>query len=236
MMKFIVEKRIFENIENLCVGVVVARGIDNSREYPSIQKMLDTSIQTASENFLDKKVKEDDRIIPYRDAFLKIGINPNKYQCSVEAMFNRISKGKILPSINPLVDLNNAISLKYTLPMGTHDLSLSDDDIYMRFSHDGDLFQPMGGNAIEEVPSGEVVYAVGNQIRTRRWTWRQSDEGKIDEKTNYVFFPIDGFYGVNEKRVEEARKELEMILKDIFHCEVVSGMVDKDHPSFEWNL
>lgn len=44
----------------------------------------------------------------------------------------------------------------------------------------------MGTNEIEKLNDGEVVYAVGNQVRTRRWTWRQSDEGKIDENTNYV--------------------------------------------------
>jgi len=46
-----------------------------------------------------------------RDAFVKIGINPNKFQCLVEAMFTRISKGKQLPSVNPLVDLNNLYHL-----------------------------------------------------------------------------------------------------------------------------
>ncbi|WP_418889350.1 phenylalanine--tRNA ligase beta subunit-related protein [Porcincola intestinalis] len=47
-----------------------------------------------------------------------MNINPNKYFCSIEALFTRIAKGKGVPHINPVVDLGNAISLKYTLPMG----------------------------------------------------------------------------------------------------------------------
>ena len=30
---------------------------------------------------------------------------------------------------------------------------------------------------------GEAVYASGSEIRTRRWTWRQSERGKITEAT-----------------------------------------------------
>ena len=108
-MKFIIEKEIFERIDNLYIGIVVAKRIDNSKPNPRISSLLDESISLAEQNFLDKKVKEDERIIPYREAFQKLNINHNKYQCSVEAMFTRISKGKKLPHINPLVDLNNAL-------------------------------------------------------------------------------------------------------------------------------
>lgn len=233
-MKFIIQKEIFDKLDDLCVGVIVAKGIDNSKEYPNIDKLLDDSIKLAEERFLDKPVKEDERIIPYREAFLKLGINPNKFQCSVEAMFARISKAKGLPHINPLVNLNNAISLKYTLPMGTHDLSKSEEDIEMRFARPGDTFVPMGSLEVEYPDEGEVIYAVSNQVRTRRWTWRQSNEGKIDDKTNYVFFPIDGFVGFNDDNVRDAMKELENVLKSEFNCETISGFVDKDHPSFEW--
>ncbi len=233
-MKFIIQKEIFDKIDNLCVGVVVAKGVDNSKKYPNIEKMLKDSIALAESRFLDKKVKEDETIIPYRDAFTKLGINPNKFQCSVEAMFTRISKGKQLPSINPLVDLNNAISLKYTLPMGTHDLDRSPLDVEMRFSREDDIFTPMGETEPEALEPEEVVYAAGNQVRTRRWTWRQSNEGKIDENTKYVFFPIDGFVGFNDDKVREAMVELEKVLKDEFGCETFTGFVDKDNQSFEW--
>lgn len=235
-MKFIIQKEIFDKLDNLVVGVVVAKGIDNSKEYPEIDKLLDDSIKLAESRFLDKKVKEEETIIPYREAFEKLGINPNKYQCSVEAMFNRISKGKGLPHINPLVNLNNAISLKYTLPMGTHNLGLSSDDIELRFAREGDKFITMGSDEEDNPEVGEVVYAVGNNVRTRRWAWRQSNEGKIDDKTNFVFFPIDGFIGVNEEEVEKAKKELEEILHKEFNCETISGTVSKEVNEFTINI
>ena len=44
-MKFFVEKDIFDKLPETCFGVVVARGIDNSRDYPVIDQLLEESIR-----------------------------------------------------------------------------------------------------------------------------------------------------------------------------------------------
>ena len=106
----------------------------------------------------------------------------------------------------------------------------------MRLANEDDTFIPMGSEEVEKPDVGETVYVVGNKVRTRRWTWRQSTEGMIDDKTSYVFFPIDGFKGFNDDKVMEAAKELEKVLKEEFKCETVSGYVDKDNREFEWNI
>lgn len=84
--------------------------------------------------------------------------------CSIEALFTRIAKGKGMPHINPVVDLGNAVSLKYTLPMGAHDLKDVTEGISVRMSHAGDTFLPFGGTEEEILDDGEVVYAAGSQI------------------------------------------------------------------------
>ena len=174
--------------------------------------------------------------MPYREAFRTLGLNPNRFPCSVEAMFNRISKGKGMPHINPLVDLNNALSLKYTIPMGTHDLGRSPEDMEMRYAREGDHLLPFGETEEEAPGEDEVVYAVGHEVRTRRWTWRQSEHGKITADTSYVFFPIDGFVDFKKDRVDAVIAELSDILKNVFGCPVVSGVVTKDHPSVDVTL
>ena len=232
-MKFIVEKEIFEKLPNACFGVVMAKGIDNRKAYPEIDRLLDESITAAAQRFEGKKVKEEPNILPYREAFRALGINPNKYLCSIEALFTRIAKGKGMPHINPVVDLGNAVSLKYTLPMGAHDLGGSSEDICIRLAQPGDTFLPFGGEAEETPDSGEVVYAVGHQVRTRRWTWRQSEHGKITPESTDIFFPIDGFTDFNREQVLAARDELQALVKRIFGCEAAAGFVDADHPEME---
>ncbi|AMY14621.1 hypothetical protein BHL83_09005 [Limosilactobacillus reuteri] len=236
-MKFIVAPEIFEKLPNMYDGVVVAQGIDNRQKYSEIDKMLEKYEQLAQQNFAGVNVKERPEIIPYREAFRQLGINPNKYPCSVEALFKRLSKGKELPHINPLVDLNNAVSLKYTLPMGTHNLDNASTDIMMRLAQpETDEFIPLGkGKDDVEIPDeSEVVYAVGNEVRTRRWTWRQSDKGKITPDTTSVFFPIDGFIDVNKDAVDRAVADLSAQLEELFNVKIQSGIVDQAHQSFAW--
>ena len=153
--------------------------------------------------------------------------------CSIEALFTRIAKGKGMPHINPVVDLGNAISLKYTLPLGAHDLGDAGDDIQVRLSRPGDTFLPFGSTEEEAPDAGEVVYAVGSQVRTRRWTWRQSEHGKIEAGSSSIFFPIDGFSNFNKETVMEARDELSRWIARLFSCQVWTGFVDRDHPEME---
>lgn len=233
-MKFKVEKEIFEKLPNACFGVVVAKKINNNQKYPEIDALLNKYIQNASAHFEGKKVKEEPAILPYREAFRTLGINPNKYPCSIESLFTRIAKGKGMPHINPVVDLGNAISLKYTLPMGAHDLENKNEDICIRFAKEGDRFLPFGGNNEETPDINEVVYAVGNQIRTRRWTWRQSENGKITEESTDIFFPIDGFTNFNLNKVINARDELNTLIKQIFKCDTIVGIIDINHPEIEF--
>jgi len=232
-MKFIVEKEIFEKLPNACFGIVMARGIDNSKDYPEIDQLLNKNIQMAAQRFEGKKVKEEPDILPYREAFRSLNINPNKYLCSIEALFTRIAKGKGMPHINPVVDLGNAVSLKYTLPMGAHDLGGSSEDICIRLAKEGDKFLPFGTDT-EEIPDvGEVVYAVGQQVRTRRWTWRQSEHGKITADSSDIFFPIDGFDNFNRDNVIKAQTELDSFLKNIFQCETKIGFIDSNNREME---
>lgn len=44
-----------------------------------------------------------------------------------------------------------------------------------------------------------------------------------------MFFPIDGFTDVNREQVDQVRNELADILQHIFHCEVITGAIDRDH-------
>ncbi len=228
-MNFKVEPKIFECLPTLYIGVVAARNVHNEAVYPQIERLLTQSVSAARRRFANIPVKTAPEIVPYRKAFRKLGLNPNRFPCSVEAMFSRISKGKDLPHINPLVDLNNSLSLKYVLPMGTHDISSSAEDIEMRYAVEGDTFIPFGSTQSEAVDAGEVVYAVGHEVRTRRWTWRQSEQGKIAQNTKCIFFPIDGFTDVNKTEVDCAQQELAQILREMFCCPVVTGFIDKDH-------
>ena len=230
-MRFVVEENVFDKLESVCFGVVVAGGIDNIINKHVIQDMLEKSIRDIGEQLSNENIKEHPKIVPYRNAFLKLGFNPNKFAPSVEALISRIVKKGQLPGINNIVDLANAISIKYILPIGAHDLSLLNDDITVRFSVDGDSFIPFGAAEPELLAPGELIYASGHNVKTRRWIWRQSEAGKITAESSHIFFPIDGFINDNYDSVIAARDELAQVLKNLFNCSVSVGFIDSNNQS-----
>lgn len=232
-MKFSVSSEVFEKLDNVCFGVIVAKGIDNSLVKNDIVEKLDQSIKDCEDKFKDTKVKELEGILCYRDAFKELGINPNKFMSSIEAMLTRTSKGKGLPNISPIVDLGNAVSLKYMVPLGAHDIDTLDGDIEVRFSKNGDSFIPLGTEETEILEDGELIYSAGDNVRTRRWIWRQSEQGKITNESKNIFFPIDGFEDKNYDSVMSARDELASLLKEVFSCDVKVGFIDKNNTEFE---
>ena len=92
-MKFKVYPEVFEKLPNVCFAVVAAYGIDNRGEHKRIQELLMHSIEKVREEIGGTDIKKNRDIIPYRQAFLELGFNPNKYLSSIEAMVKRVAKG-----------------------------------------------------------------------------------------------------------------------------------------------
>jgi len=226
-MQFIIEDKVFDILPDVIFGAVVIREIDNQGNFPEINGLLTEAIEVARVRFQNIKPKEHPDILPYREAFQTLGINPNKFPCSIEALSTRIAKGGSLPDINPVVNLVNAFSLKYSLPMGAHDLDAAEDDLEVRFSREGDRFIPFGETSPEEPDFNELVYARGDSIKTRKWIWRQSDLGKVGNTSKNIFLPIDGFAHYNLNKVTAAANEIASTLEMIFKIKPLTYLLDK---------
>ena len=233
-MYYRVSAEIFEKLPTACFGAVAVKGLNNREKIPGLECMLQENIAACEQYFADKKPKETPDILPYREAFRALDINPNKFLCSIEALLTRIAKGKGFPTINAIVDLGNAVSIKYRLPIGAHDLDSIDEGLDVRLAGEGDTFIAFGETE-EEIPeAGEAIYASGHEVRTRRWTWRQSERGKITTETSAVLFPIDGFSDINREKVLAATDEFVELLHRFFgeDIQIETGYVDVQNPCF----
>ena len=232
-MKFIVSKDFFEKVDNAVFGVIIARGINNNEKHEFIDELLKTSIKDCQKYYKGKVIKESVPITYYRDAFRKLDINPNKYMCSIEALVTRTVKKGEIPNINSLVDLGNALSLKYNIPLGIHDIDKFRGNIEIREANGTEDFIPFDGEGVEHPDKGEIIYVSGNDVKTRRWTWRQGENSKITEDTANIFIPLDAFIE-NKEDMLKLQEEFVDILKNKLNAEVLVGLVDKNNNEYEF--
>lgn len=54
----------------------------------------------------------------WAEVFRSFGAKPQRTPCSAEALRKRVLRDGNLPSIDPVVDLYNAISIEYAIPVG----------------------------------------------------------------------------------------------------------------------
>ena len=221
---------LFEKQNDYVIGVVVAEGVDNSSENKEIEELLSTVIDQQKEALQGQIVKNLKEFEPYHVAMRNFGISVSRFLPSIEALLTRLAKTGNLPSISPVVNLTNVISLQHHVPIGTHDMDSLVGDLEIRQVKSDDVFE--GGEESSGFDNGEVVYASGNSIRTRRWIWRQMPVGLTTKDTKNLVFPVDGFSG-NVETILAARDALASALQRYFGCKINVGLIKKESPFFK---
>ena len=73
-----------------------------------------------------------------RLAYKAFGRNPGRYRVSSEALLRRVKRGDELYHINSVVDVNNLISVKSGLSVGSYDLDRISGAIVFRKAEHGE--------------------------------------------------------------------------------------------------
>ncbi len=118
-----------------------------------------------------------------------------------------------LPSISALVDLGNVMSLRHLLPAGAHAIDLLNGDIELRFATGDEDFVAFGSEELEHPLPGEVIFAEGKTVLTRRWTWRQGNHTLTLPETTAIEFNVDGLPPVTRAEVEVACAEVAELIQ-----------------------
>ena len=103
------------------------------------------------------------------------GAKPARTPCSAQALRKRVLRDGVLPAIDPVVDLYNAISIEYAIPVGGEDLAAYVGAPRLVIADGSECFDTLKeGLPIQEAPApGEVVWRDDLGVTCRRWNWRQ---------------------------------------------------------------
>lgn len=130
----------------------------------------------------------------WRRVYTVMGLKPTQYRSAAEALLRRFRKENDLPRLHPLVDLCNAISLAFALPIAVFDLDYVDQYLEVRHARGVEQYLSFG-EEIETPPPGEVIFAdAADHVHARRWTFRQSRQSTIRPETSRVLIVSEAMH------------------------------------------
>jgi DNA/RNA-binding domain of Phe-tRNA-synthetase-like protein len=225
-----ISPEIFRMYPGYVRGVVIAYDVHNGSSPDELVQMLRQAEESVRTRLTIEKLAEDPRIAAWREAYRKFGAKPSEFRSSVEAMARRALRGEPLPSINALVDIGNVLSLRHLMPVGGHAIDLLTGDIALRLATGEEEFVPFGMTAMEHPLPGEVIFAEGNTVLTRRWTWRQGNHTLTLLETTAIEFNVDGLPPVQVNEVEQACTEVANLVQRFCQGRVRIAMLTEKTP------
>ena len=228
---YTISDEIFRRFPGYVRGVVIAHGVNNSTSPEELIRLLRASEVSVRERLNLDLLTEDSHIKSWRDAYRSFGAKPSEFRSSIEAMLRRALRNDPLPDINALVDIGNVVSLRHLVPVGGHAIDVVEDNIELRLASGGEDFIPFGSDELEHPLPGEIIFAEGNIVLTRRWTWRQANHTLTLPETRAIEFNVDGLPPVPTAQIEQACKEIIELVKRFCGGTLHYELLTQDNPS-----
>jgi DNA/RNA-binding domain of Phe-tRNA-synthetase-like protein len=191
MTQFIAEESFWNLFPTARLGVLVVRGINNApRQDAAIAQDLADAHEAALAHVPHDTWTENEVVKRWREAFQKFKTKKGA-RSSIEALLKRVSNGNIIGSINPLVDIYNAISLQYGVPVGGEDLAKIAGDVRLTLAEGGESFRPLGADGDESALTGELIYKDDEGAICRCWNWREAERTMLTDTTTDAIMVLE---------------------------------------------
>ena len=196
MKQFIAEDSFWNLFPQAVIGVVVAEGMKPASEVPQedadeIARLLDRANIAAERHLTSDTISENAPVKAWREAYRAFKTKKGA-RCSIENLLKRVLKGKPVGSITPAVDIYNAVSLTYALPVGGEDIDAFEGDLRLGLTEGGDAFLPLGENESDDPTlPGELCYRDDAGAVCRCWNWRDGVRTALTDDSKNAFLIIE---------------------------------------------
>lgn len=199
-MDFQHSPEIWRDFPGLVPGVVFAEGI--TPDVPAGDSVARFAA-IASSRLAGRTESELPEIQAWRRAFAAMGLKPTQYRCAAESLLRRFRKEGALPRLHPLVDVCNAVSLAFAVPVAAFDAARITGGLEVRYADGGEDYLTFSGQAEHPAPD-EVIFADrARQVHARRWTNRQSGLSAIQASTATALIVAEAMHGSAASDVPE---------------------------------
>ena len=210
MQKFIAEESFWKLFPEAAIGVIVARGMKPAGKVPAedataIAALLREANAQADRHLTSNTISQNEVVRVWRDAYQQFKTKKGA-RCSIETLLKRVLKGNPVGSITPAVDIYNAVSLKYALPVGGEDIDTFEGDLRLGITEGGDAFRALGEDEDDPTLPGELCYRDDAGAVCRCWNWRDGQRTALTDDSENAFLIIEC---VDPSRIDDLRAALD---------------------------
>lgn len=235
MTKVIADKSFLDLFPDAEIGVLALHGIDNSdgvyERFPAVREELAAANEAAVKWIPEEPLSKNEVVSVWRDAFRKFKKKKGN-RSSIEALLARVKKGREVGCINPLVDIYNAASLTFALPVGGEDIDAFAGDLRLTITENGgDPFMALGDEENDPTLPGELCYLDDEGAVCRCWNWRDGKRTMLTPETEDALIIIENVVPARHGDVEQimdriAEKSAEYLGAGIFE----KAFLNADNP------
>ncbi|GAA2284316.1 phenylalanine--tRNA ligase beta subunit-related protein [Streptomyces atrovirens] len=209
-MRFRHTDAIWSDHPHLAVGALHATGVSRAADVgPRVAEYTARALARLA----DAPEGRFPEVLAWRRAFARMGLKPTQYRCASESLLRRLRKEGTLPRIHPVVDLCNAVSVAYAVPVAVLDADrVTGPLLEVRHARGDEEYTTFGGGTEHPAP-GEVTYAdSAGRAHARRWTNRQSGHSAVGDHTSRVFVVVEA---VHDGGTDTVAKALRTIAREL---------------------
>jgi DNA/RNA-binding domain of Phe-tRNA-synthetase-like protein len=169
----------------------------------------------------------------WRRTYARMGLRPTQYRCAAEALLRRYRKDRFLPRIHPLIDLCNAISLAFAIPVAALDTARIAEKLEVRRATGQETYLTFSGET-EHPDVGEVIFAdAAGRAHARRWTNRQSGYSAVRDTTATVLIIAEAVHPTASVDIPRLTAALADELGELWPAAPTTATLSKTTPRFD---
>ncbi|MFI5909638.1 B3/4 domain-containing protein [Dactylosporangium sp. NPDC051541] len=227
-MRFQHDEAIWRDFPALVPGLLYVEGIS-----PELDVKPGPFLAMARERLAGAAESAWPEIQAWRRAFAAQGLRPTQYRCASESLLRRLRREGDLPALHPLVDVCNAVSVAYAIPVAALDLERVAGDLTVGYATGAETYETFAGT-VEHPDPREVVFADAEGFaHARRWTNRQSGRSAIRPATSRALVVAEALHATGPADVAALVADLAAALRSAGADVVRTAILSAGEPGFD---
>ncbi|GAA2967814.1 B3/B4 domain-containing protein [Lentilactobacillus parakefiri] len=229
MAQFKVQPSFWKIFPDVKIAVITVHHLDNHDKGQVPPKMLEEANASVADLIPDEPISANPLIYEWREAFRKFKTKKGA-RFAVENLLKRAKKGNPVRSIDPLVDVYNAVSLRTGFPIGALDRNKIQGNMQLTVADGGEPFTAIGEDEPDPALAGEVIYRDDAGVTSRCWAWRDAKRVETTDDSTDILIYSECLIPEWRDNHEKAMNELTTNIEKYLGATTQTQYVDRDHP------